>query len=195
MLSTEILSQFQTLMAEAVASGDPEPNSMVLSTASPDGRVSARAVLLKDCSEQGFVFYTNTHSDKGRQLGANPHACLLFHWKQVRNQVQVRVEGVVEPVTAAEADAYFATRPRGSQIGAWASRQSETLESRQVLLDQIAHFERRFADQAVPRPPHWSGYRVLPELVEFWFGCAHRLHERIRHRYENGQWVKHLLYP
>src|SRR5690606_30076 len=152
----------------ARAAGDPEPTAMTLATAAPDGRVAARIVLLKAHDERGFVFYTNCESRKGRELGAHPPAALLFHWKTLRNQVQVRIEGRAEPVAASEADVYFASRPRPSQIGAWASIQSETLPRREDFEQRIAEFERRFEGEAVPRPPHWSGFRVVPDRFEFW---------------------------
>ncbi len=194
-LDPAILETFRALLAEAGESGEPEPTAMVLSTAGADGRVSSRTVLLKDVDTHGFVFYTNTRSHKGVQLAEHPRAALLFLWKALRNQVQVRVEGTVEPVDAAEADAYFASRARESQIGAWASEQSQPLDSRAQLEARIAGFEQRFAGAAVPRPPHWSGYRVRPDAVEFWYGLAHRLHERHQHRFIDGAWQHGLLYP
>jgi pyridoxamine 5'-phosphate oxidase len=194
-LDPAILDTFRGLLAEAGASGEPEPTAMVVSTAGADGRISSRAVLLKDVDERGFVFYTNTQSHKGTQLAEHPRAALLFLWKSLRNQVQVRVEGAVEPVDAAEADAYFASRARESQVGAWASDQSRPLQSRAQLEARIAEFEQRFAGGAVPRPPHWSGYRVRPDAVEFWYGVAHRLHERHQYRFVDGGWRHGLLYP
>jgi pyridoxamine 5'-phosphate oxidase len=195
LLDPAILGTFNALLAEAGACGEPEPTAMVLSTVGRDGRVSSRAVLLKEADVRGFVFYTNTASRKGVQLAEHPRAALLFLWKQLRNQVQVRVEGVVEPVTAAEADAYFASRPRESQLGAWASDQSRPLASRAELEARVAEAERRFAGVDVPRPPHWSGYRVRPDLVEFWYGVAFRLHERHQYRLEGGAWRRELLFP
>jgi pyridoxamine 5'-phosphate oxidase len=194
-LDPAILSTFHGLLAEAGRCGEPEPTAMVLSTADRDGRISSRAVLLKHADERGFVFYTNTASRKGVQLAEHPRASLLFLWKQLRDQVQVRVEGPVEPVTATEADAYFATRPRESQIGAWASDQSRPLRSRAELEARVAESEQRFRGGPVPRPPHWSGYRVRPERVEFWYGAAFRLHERQQHRFEHGEWRQELLFP
>ena len=194
-LTAEILDTFNTLLAEAQASTDPEPTAMTVATVGKGGRPSARTVLLKGLDERGFVFYTNFDSCKGRQLAANPQAALLFHWKMIREGVQVKIEGSVEPVTAAEADAYFASRPRPSQIGAWASLQSQTLPSREEFERRIGEMEKRFEDQPVTRPPHWSGFRIVPELVEFWYGARYRLHER--HRYEriNGEWNQRMLYP
>jgi pyridoxamine 5'-phosphate oxidase len=194
-MTDEILQTFTALLAEAQASGDPEPNAMTVATVGKDGQPSARTVLLKGIDERGFVFYTNFHSKKGRQLAENPRAALVFHWKMIRDGIQVKVEGSVEPVTSAEADAYFASRPRASQIGAWASLQSQTLESRDVLEQRMQEVEERFKDQPVTRPPHWSGFRVVPELVEFWYGARYRLHERQRYDRVDGQWRKRMLYP
>ena len=168
---------------------------MTLATVGKGGRPSARTVLLKGLDERGFVFYTNFESRKGRQLAGNPQAALLFHWKMIREGVQVKVEGTVEPVTAAEADAYFSVRPRPSQIGAWASLQSQTLPSREEFERRIAEMEARFEGVEVPRPPHWSGFRVVPELVEFWYGARYRLHERQRYERVDGQWQRRMLYP
>jgi pyridoxamine 5'-phosphate oxidase len=194
-LHAEALQRFAELLDEAPASGDPDPTAMTLATASPDGRVSARTVLLKDVDVSGFVFYTNTCSRKGRQLELNPQAALLFLWKTLRNQVQAKIEGAVEPVSAAEADAYFASRPYISQIGAWASLQSETLASRDELDRRVAQYQSRYPEGQVPRPPHWSGYRLKPTLIELWFGQAFRLHQRDRYELVDGRWSKRLLYP
>ena len=194
-LSAEILNTFNTLLAEAKASTDPEPTAMTVATVGKGGRPSARTVLLKGLDERGFVFYTNFESSKGRQLAANPQAALLFHWKMIREGVQVKIEGSVEPVTAAEADAYFISRPRPSQIGAWASLQSQTLPSREEFERRIDEMEKRFEDQPVARPPHWSGFRIMPELVEFWYGARYRLHERQRYERVNGEWNQRMLYP
>jgi pyridoxamine 5'-phosphate oxidase len=194
-LTKEILDTFNGLLEEAKASGDPEPTAMTVATVGKGGRPSARTVLLKGIDERGFVFFTNFTSRKGQQLAGNPQAALLFHWKLVRKGVQVKIEGSVEPVTAAEADAYFAVRPRPSQIGAWASLQSQTLESREVFEARIAEVEKRYEGVPVPRPPHWSGFRVLPELVEFWYGARYRLHERQRFERIDGSWRQRMLYP
>jgi pyridoxamine 5'-phosphate oxidase len=194
-LDQSILSTFRELQAAAGAAGEPDPTAMVLATVGAGGQVSARTVLLKDVDARGFVFYTNTESLKGEQLAARPRAALLFTWLRLREQVQVRIEGQVEPVSAAEADAYFASRPRDSQIGAWASEQSRPLRAREELEARIARFSAQFAGAPVPRPAHWSGYRVLPELVEFWYGVQHRLHERHLHRWQDGAWQHSLLYP
>lgn len=196
-LFSEALRTFGELLAEAKAAGDPEPTAMTLATVGQGGRPSARTVLLKSWDEHGFVFYTNFESRKGRQLAANPQAALLFLWKGLRGgeHVQAKIEGTVEPVTAAEADAYFAVRPRESQIGAWASRQSQTLDSRETFDARFAEFEARFAGGPVPRPPHWSGFRVVPELIEFWYGARFRLHERQRFERVEGRWHRRMLYP
>jgi len=194
-LTAEILDTFNALLAEAQASLDPEPTAMTVATVGKGGRPSARTVLLKGLDERGFVFFTNFDSSKGRQLAANPQAALLFHWKLIREGVQVKIEGSVEPVTAAEADAYFASRPRPSQIGAWASLQSQTLPSREEFERRIDEMEKRFENVPVPRPPHWSGFRVVPEVVEFWYGARYRLHERHRYERVNGQWNQRMLYP
>jgi pyridoxamine 5'-phosphate oxidase len=194
-ISDDILSTFHGLLEEARQSGDREPTAMTLATADAEGRVSARTVLLKHADADGFVFYTNTLSLKGKQLAAHPQAALLFYWKSLRDQVQVRVEGRVTVVSDAEADAYFASRPRDSQIGAWASTQSEPLDSRETLMRRVQEYTHRFDGGAVPRPPHWSGYRVTPDLIEFWYGGAHRLHDRFQHRLIDGRWIEQRLFP
>lgn len=194
-LTDEMLDTFTALLDEAKASPDPEPTAMTLATVGKGGRPAARTVLLKGVDARGFVFFTNFDSRKGRQLAGNPQAALLFHWKLIREGVQVKIEGTVEPVTAAEADAYFATRPRASQIGAWASLQSQPLPSREVFEQRIAQFEAQFEGAEVPRPPHWSGFRVVPEMLEFWYGARFRLHERQRYERVDGAWRQLMLYP
>ena len=195
-LPAEILATFERLFAEAHAAGEPDPTAMALATADADGRPSLRMVLLKSHGPEGFVFYTHVAGRKGRELAANPRASLLFFWPRVRNAVQVRIEGDVETVGEAEADAYFASRPRESQLGAWASRQSETLEERALFDARYAEAEARFAGGAVPRPAGWTGFRVVPDAVEFWFGAQFRLHERWLHsRDATGTWTKRMLYP
>lgn len=194
-LYAEALRTFSDLLKEATVAGDPEPTAMTLATAGEDRQPSARTVLLKGVDERGFVFYTNGDSHKGRQLADNPQAALLFLWKTLREQVQAKIEGAVEPVSAAEADAYFASRPRESQVGAWASLQSQTLVSREVLEARIAAFERKFEGGEVPRPPHWSGFRVLPGMIEFWYGARFRLHERQRYERLDGVWHRRMLFP
>lgn len=191
----EAFSEFRELIEAASQAGEPEPTAMTLASADPDGRVSARTVLLKELDGRGFVFYTNCESNKGRQLQANQRCALLFLWKTLQRQVQVKVEGRAEAVSHSEADAYFATRPRLSQIGAWASLQSQTLESRDQLLQRVREFEQRFDGQDVPRPPHWSGFRVVPEMIEFWYGGEFRLHERQRYELIDSHWQRRTLYP
>jgi pyridoxamine 5'-phosphate oxidase len=190
---TEITERFEQNMQAAQAAGEPEPTAMSLATSGAQGKISVRTMLLKDFDETGFVFYTNTLSNKGQQLAQNPQAALCFVWKSIFRQVLV--EGKVETVTDAEADAYFATRPRGSQVGAWASMQSETLDSRATLERREAEFKQKFAGTEVPRPPHWSGYRVLPEMIEFWYGMENRLHDRFRFTLKDGEWQRQRLYP
>jgi len=186
------IALFSTLF-ERASHDCPEPDAMVLSTVDADGRPSARYVLLKGADAHGFVFYTNLESRKAKALGAHPHAALTLYWPP---QTQVRIEGTVERVTDAEADAYFATRPRGSQIGAWASDQSAELASRAVLDQRIREIEARFAGAVVTRPPFWSGYRVVPSMIEFWTRDVSRLHERVIFRREGtGPWTRALLYP
>jgi len=194
-LLDEALATFGQLLEDARAAGDSEPTAMTLATQDADGRLAARIVLLKAFDARGFVFYTNTLSRKGRALAAHPQAALLFHWKTLRDQVQVRIEGRIEAVDAAEADAYFASRPRESQLGAWASLQSEALPDRETFEARFAEAEARFAGVPVPRPPHWSGYRVVPDAFEFWYGVRFRLHERQVYRYADGRWSRGLLYP
>lgn len=194
----EALSTFADLFAEAKASsGEIEPNAMAVATATAEGRPSVRTVLLKSFDARGFVFYTHLHSHKGRELEANPRAALLFLWRSLRAAgIQVRIEGVVEVVGGEEADAYFASRPRASQIGAWASAQSETLESRDDFDDRIAQVEAEFEGREIPRPEGWSGFRVVPEAMEFWYGAEFRLHERWRYECDgSGEWSKRMLYP
>jgi pyridoxamine 5'-phosphate oxidase len=169
-----------------------EPDAMVLSTVDSDGRPSARYVLLKGFDARGFVFYTNLESRKARALEVHPHAALTFYWPP---QTQVRIEGTVERVSDAEADAYFATRQRGSQIGAWASRQSTALASREELDGEIRDIDARFVGTLVTRPPFWGGYRVLPSSIEFWTRDVSRLHERIVFERSNNAWTRSLLYP
>lgn len=192
-MSAEMLEWFNKGMSAAQAAAVPEPTAMTLATVGEGGRPSARIVLLKQVDETGFVFYTNTTSRKGRQLAADDHAALVFWWREIEQQV--RVEGRAAPVTDAEADEYFATRPRISQLGAWASRQSAALDDRATLEAALKAAETRFGDDPVPRPPHWSGYRVSPDLVEFWYGRDYRLHERHCFEWHDGAWAHRLLYP
>ena len=184
---------FEAWMAEAKASELNDPDAMALATVDADGLPDARMVLLKGIGPRGFVFYTNYESAKGNELAGQPRAALLFHWKSLRRQVRVR--GAVERVTEAEADAYFASRARGSRIGAWASDQSRALESRAVLEARAAEVEARFEGQDVPRPPHWSGFRVIPSQIEFWRDGAFRLHDRLRFDRAGEGWETTRLYP
>lgn len=168
---------------------------MNVATADRDGRVHARIVLLKKFDARGFTFVTQYRGDKGHQLAANPRIALCLHWKRLQPAVQVRVEGRAERWPAGESDAYFATRERLSQLGSWASLQSQTLPDRSILDARIHEFEQKFAGQPVPRPPEWGGFRVVPDLVEFWHAGAHRWNERERWEAVDGRWAKRLLYP
>lgn len=192
-LYAEALREFRALLAGAARTELAEPTAMTLATADAEGRPSARTVLLKGVDDRGFVFYTNTLSRKGEQLAENARAALCFFWEPLKKQVAV--EGVVERVTDEEADAYWATRPRDSQVGAWASQQSQPLESRELLLSRAATLAERYAGTDVPRPPHWSGYRVLPERIEFWTAGDARLHHRICYERRGGRWTRNLLNP
>jgi pyridoxamine 5'-phosphate oxidase len=195
-LYAEALATFAELFDAALAAGEPDRTAMTIATATLDARPAARTVLLKHFDARGFVFYTHLDGRKGRELQANPHAALLFHWPRVRHGVQVRIEGAVEIVADAEADAYFATRARGSQLGAWASKQSETLDSREEFMQRLAAVERQFEGREVPRPPRWTGLRVRPDRIEFWYGADFRLHERqLYERDRAGDWSKRMLYP
>jgi pyridoxamine 5'-phosphate oxidase len=193
--SSEPLRLFADWFEEARRSEPADANAMTLATVDADGLPNARMVLLKGFDERGFVFYTNTDSAKGRELGANPKAALIFHWKSLSRQVRLR--GPVEPVDASEADAYFATRPRLAQVGAWASKQSAPLESRMAFEKAIALAMARHAIGAVPRPPNWSGYRLSPLQMEFWHDRPYRLHDRIEFRRDaaGSSWSKTRLYP
>ena len=195
-LYAQALGEFSRLFDEAAAAGEPDRTAMTLATATLDARPSARTVLLKSVDQRGFVFYTHMDGRKGRELQANPYAALLFHWPRVREGVQVRIEGRVHLVPDEEADAYFATRARGSQLGAWASLQSETLEARETFEQRLADAGRRFEGREVPRPPRWTGFRVRPRWIEFWYAAQYRWHERVLYERDvAAHWSKRMLYP
>ena len=190
---TDPLALFDQWFAEARASEPNDPEAMALATSDPSGQPSVRMVLLKGHGPAGFVFYTNEQSAKGGQLAANPRAALLSYWKSLRRQV--RIEGRVERVSDTDADVYFATRARDSQLGAWASDQSRPLDSHETFERRFADMQQQFDGQDVPRPPHWSGYCVVPERIEFWTDRPHRLHERRLFTREGEGWTEGLLYP
>jgi pyridoxamine 5'-phosphate oxidase len=188
------IALFRLWMTEAISAGIPEANAMTLATATPSGAPSARIVLLKGFDERGFCLFTNVESRKGHELAANPRAALVFHWQPFERQV--RVEGRVERVSDAEADNYFASRPRGSRIGAWASPQSRVISDRNLLEINAERFGRQFPDDNIPRPPYWGGYRVVPSMIEFWQGRPSRLHDRLRYTHQpDGSWVRERLGP
>jgi pyridoxamine 5'-phosphate oxidase len=192
-VSSDPFQRFGKVFAKAQQAQPKDPNAMLLSTVGADGRPSSRVVLMKGFDARGFVFYTNTLSRKGRELSIHPFAALCFYWPSL--DFQVRIEGNVEPVTPQEADAYFTSRARGSQLGAWASHQSEVLETREELEERLAQLEAKYQNAPVPRPPHWSGYRLSPYRMEFWEGMPNRLHHRTLYRLDKGQWHQELLNP
>jgi pyridoxamine 5'-phosphate oxidase len=186
------LRQFAAWLEQAIAAQLPEPNAMTLATVGSDARPSTRIVLIKGYDERGLVWYTNYESRKGRELDANPYAALQFHWVELERVV--RIEGLVEKVTEAESDAYFASRPLDSRVGAWASPQSQVIASRTVLVANAARYGAQFLLKP-PRPPHWGGFRLRPRAWEFWQGRRSRLHDRLRYRLEAGTWLRERLAP
>jgi len=193
LLSEDIISEFNRFYKNARVCGEQEPTAMVLATSDGKGRVTSRTVLLKALDENGFVFFTNTHSEKGQQMQQCPRAAATFLWKA--SGCQVQLVGPVTQVSDEAADAYFSTRDRGSQIGAWASDQSAALESREALIERVKDLEERYEGEEVPRPPHWTGFVLSPEEVEFWTQREFRLHDRFRYQQQDGGWVKQRLNP
>ncbi len=194
MLAADPLTQFSGWLAEAIAAGLPEPNAMVLSTVTDAGHPRARSVLLKSHGPEGFTFYTNRTSAKGQDLSGNPWACLLFPWYALHRQVII--QGPASPLSQQDSEPYFRSRPRGSQLGAWASRQSSVIGSRAVLDDRYARLEQRWPDgTTVPMPSFWGGYRLSHEIVEFWQGRTNRLHDRLRYRRHGAHWIVERLAP
>ena len=193
MSTTDPITQFDAWLRDAIAAEPSNPNAMTLATVSAEGRPSTRMVLLKGHDAQGFVFYTNFESQKGLELQANAYASLCFHWKSLDRQL--RIDGLAEVVSDKEADAYFASRARGSQIGAWASEQSQPIESRDILEERVAKLERDYVGVDVPRPPHWSGFRVVPDRIEFWTDQRDRLHDRQVFIRADADWREIRLQP
>lgn len=193
LIARDPVSQFQSWFNEAILAEVTEVNAMTLSTLDENQRVHSRIVLLKGIEENQFIFFTNQHSAKGKQLSFHPQCSLLFFWKEL--QRQVRVEGHVQKVSDAYAENYFASRPRESQLGAWASHQSDILSGRKELEDRYRHYEEKFQNQIIPKPSHWGGYALLPDYIEFWQGRASRLHDRLAYRKEGEQWILSRLNP
>lgn len=193
MTTTDPFAKFDAWFREAQESEPSNSNAMTLATVSSAGRPSTRVVLLKDHDPQGFVFYTNFNSQKGRELLANPQASLCFYWKSLDRQI--RIEGVARPVADDEADAYYASRPRGSRIGAWASEQSRPIASRDLLEERVAELTKKYEGAEIPRPPHWSGFRVVPDRIEFWTNRESRLHDREVFLRDGEAWTELRLQP
>lgn len=186
--------QFKIWFDQALAAQLPEPNAMTIATATPDGQPSARMVLLKDFDDRGFVFFTNYNSRKGQELAANPQVALVFWWAELERQV--RILGTVEKVSSEESDGYFEMRPANSRLGAWASNQSEVIKSREFLEQRLQEFQSQYANQEIPRPPHWGGLRVIPTEIEFWQGRSSRLHDRLLYTpLDDGGWKIERLSP
>jgi len=187
-------NQFQTWFEQALLAQLPEPNAMTLATATPDGKPSARMVLLKNFDQRGFVFYTNYQSYKAQDLTINPQAALVFWWAELERQV--RIQGKVEQVSAQESDEYYYSRPLNSRLGAWASNQSQVVESREILELRLQELKTKYDNQEVPRPPHWGGFRIIPTTIEFWQGQPSRLHDRLNYRRrDDGTWFIERLSP
>lgn len=187
------IQQFRNWFNEALKARVPEPSAMIVSTASPDGKPSARVLLLKDITENGFVFFTNYNSRKGKEIEKNPFASFTFFWPELERQV--RIEGRLKKVDTMASDAYFRSRPRGSQIGAWASPQSEEIPDREILIKQEKHYQETYEGKDIPRPEHWGGYELIPDRLEFWQGRQSRLHDRIVYTWENSSWTRKRLAP
>ena len=192
-LDPDPIKQFAVWFTAAIEVGISEVNAMTLATISEDNRPTARVVLLKGYSHDGFVFYTNYESEKGRQLAKNPHAALVLHWKELERQI--RIEGLVRTTSREESTRYFHSRPSGSQLGAWVSHQSQVIDARRVLEARLSEMEGRFAGKEIPLPPHWGGYIVQPDRLEFWQGRPNRLHDRFRYTGEGSGWRLERLAP
>lgn len=192
-MQTNPIEQFRHWFEEAEQAGVKEPNTMTLATVNKQGQPTIRVMLMKEVTDQGVVFYTNFKSRKGREMDGQPKAALNFYWQDLERQV--RFDGAVTKIPDEESNQYFQTRPRGSQLGAWVSEQSETIPSREYLEEQLTICESRYKDQDIPRPPHWGGYHLMPISVEFWQGGPHRLHDRIQYSLSNGQWSLKRLAP
>lgn len=192
-LDPDPIEQFRKWFEEALNANLHEPNAMTLATATPDGKPSARIVLLKGFDERGFVFYTNYEGRKAQELEKNPRAALVFYWGELERQV--RIEGQVVRISNEESDAYYMSRPRGSRLGAWASEQSRPIENRELLVEKVRELEAGYAEREIPRPPFWGGYRVVPEAIEFWQGRENRLHDRLLYRRSGEEWEIKRLQP